>query len=130
MEDIRDLQGWKYKLRQYWCSGKLENSLLGRDNIIKRVDPEDDHEEKDPGSPDLLGDPGVPPAGQDLGTAERLTAAVLTGRQAVVQLSRAEVDQFYSQPRIDHNVLVFNVTVDNGEIVQVRYCGKYLSRND
>ena len=40
--------------------------------------------------------------------------------------SLTEVDQFYFQPRIDHNVLVFNVTVDNGEIVQVRYCGKYL----
>ena len=48
-------QTGKLNLRQYWCSGKLENSLLGRDNIIKRVDPEDDHEEKDPGSPDLLG---------------------------------------------------------------------------
>ena len=67
IQDISLYQTGKLNLRQYWCSGKLENSLLGRDNIIKRVDAEDDHEEKDPGSPDLLGDPGVPPASQDLG---------------------------------------------------------------
>ena len=77
----------KLYLGQYWCSRKLENSLLSSDNIIKWVDSEDHYEEKNSTCPDLLGDPEVSLARQDLGTAEGLTTAVLGGGQSVVQLS-------------------------------------------
>ena len=76
----------KLYLGQYWCSRKLENSLLSSDNIIKWVDSEDHYEEKNSTSPDLLGDPEVSLARQDLGTAEGLTAAVFGGRQSVIKL--------------------------------------------
>jgi len=74
-------------LRQFWCRREPENSLLCRNNIVKWVDAEDHHVEKNPACPDLLGDPEVSLAGQDLGTAEGLTTAVLSGGQSVVQLS-------------------------------------------
>ena len=77
----------KLYLGQYWCSRELEKSLLSSDHIIKWVDSEDHYEEKNSTRPDLLGDPEVSLARQDLGTAEGLTAAVFGGRQSVIELS-------------------------------------------
>lgn len=85
IEDIR--QTGKPYLGQYWRSRKIENSLLCSNNIIKWVHSEDHNEEKNSACPDLLGDPEVSLARQDLGTAEGLTAAVLGGRLSVIKLS-------------------------------------------